>query len=115
MFKLRNLLILGAALSFSFTAYGATSSPAAKANNPAATTTLSTKSAKAEVVEKVNINSADEAALTAVKGFGAKKAKAVVDYRTKNGEFKSLDDLLNVKSRGLNKKWLQKMSEHLTI
>lgn len=41
----------------------------------------------------VNINSADEKSLDAIKGIGAVKAKAIVDERTKNGPFKSLDDV----------------------
>ena len=41
----------------------------------------------------VDINSADEKGLDAVKGIGAVKAKAIVDERKKNGPFKSLDDV----------------------
>lgn len=41
----------------------------------------------------VDINSADEAALDAIKGVGPAKAKAIVDERKKNGPFKSLDDV----------------------
>jgi competence protein ComEA len=63
--------------------------------------------------EKVNINSADETALAAVKGIGKKKAKAIVDYRTKNGSFKSIDDLKNVK--GIKQKWLDKHRAQLII
>ena len=41
----------------------------------------------------VDINSADEAGLDAIKGVGPAKAKAIVDERKKNGPFKSLDDV----------------------
>ena len=41
----------------------------------------------------VDINSADEAALDAIKGVGPAKAKAIVEERKKNGPFKSLDDV----------------------
>ena len=41
----------------------------------------------------VDINSADEKGLDAVKGIGAVKAKAIVDERKKNGPFKSLGDV----------------------
>jgi competence protein ComEA len=45
----------------------------------------------------VDINTADEKELATVKGIGPAKAKAIVDYRKKNGPFKSVDDLTNVK------------------
>jgi competence protein ComEA len=48
----------------------------------------------------VNINTASPAELDGVKGIGPSKAQAIVDYRTKNGPFKSLDDLKNVKGFG---------------
>jgi competence protein ComEA len=41
----------------------------------------------------VDINSADEAGLDAIKGVGPAKAKAIVEERKKNGAFKSLDDV----------------------
>ncbi|EKD45391.1 MAG: hypothetical protein ACD_69C00314G0003 [uncultured bacterium] len=63
----------------------------------------------------VNINLADAAALQKIKGFGKKKAQAIIEYRNKNGQFKLLEELLKVECRGINKKWLDKMSKFLTI
>lgn len=49
----------------------------------------------------VNINTADAAAIAeAMNGVGIKKAQAIVDYRNKNGMFKSLEDLALVKGIG---------------
>jgi competence protein ComEA len=45
----------------------------------------------------VDINTADEKELASVKGIGPAKAKAIVEHRKKNGPFKSVDDLTNVK------------------
>ena len=39
----------------------------------------------------VDINSADEKGLDAIKGVGPVKAKAIIDERKKNGPFKSLE------------------------
>lgn len=49
----------------------------------------------------VNLNTADANTISAeVKGIGPAKADAIVKYRTENGEFKSMDDLLNVPGIG---------------
>ena len=41
----------------------------------------------------VDLNTADEKALDALKGVGPVKAKAIVEERQKNGPFKNLDDV----------------------
>ena len=48
----------------------------------------------------VNINSATKEELTSLKGIGEKKAQAIIDYRKKNGDFKSVDDLEKVDGIG---------------
>lgn len=48
----------------------------------------------------VNINTATQAQLETLHGIGPGKAKAIIDYRAKNGPFKSLDDLDKVKGIG---------------
>lgn len=49
----------------------------------------------------VNINTADAQKIAdSVSGFGLKKAQAIIDYRTKNGDFKTLDDLNKVSGIG---------------
>ena len=52
--------------------------------------------------DKVNINSADAAALDEVLiNVGPAKAQAIVDYRKANGPFKSAEELAMVKGIGL--------------
>lgn len=49
----------------------------------------------------VDINTADAKTLDkAMKGVGPKTAQAIVDYRTKHGPFKSVDDLTKIKGVG---------------
>lgn len=61
----------------------------------------------------VNINTATQSELEAVKGLGPAKAKAIIAYREKNGAFKSVDDLNNVK--GFGKASVQKMQNDLYV
>jgi competence protein ComEA len=48
----------------------------------------------------VNINTATKDELVTLKGIGDKKAQAIIDYRKKNGDFKSVDDLEKVDGIG---------------
>jgi len=61
----------------------------------------------------VNLNTATKAELEAVKGIGPKKADAILEYRTKNGSFKTVDDLKNVK--GFGDKSVANMRSELTV
>jgi len=61
----------------------------------------------------VNLNTATVEELDAVKGIGPSKAKAIVDYRSKNGQFKSVDDLKGVK--GFGEKSVAKLRGELTV
>ena len=54
----------------------------------------------ASFAEVVNINKADASALALLKGIGEKKARAIVAYRKKNGKFKTINELANVKGIG---------------
>lgn len=57
--------------------------------------------AAATAENRVDVNHADAETLARqLKGVGLKKAQAIVDYRTANGPFKKMDDLLNVKGIG---------------
>ncbi len=59
----------------------------------------STKATAPDMVS-VNINTASAEQLQSLKGVGVAKAKAIIDYRTQNGKFKSIDDLANVSGIG---------------
>ena len=61
----------------------------------------------------VDLNKATQAELEALNGIGPAKAKAIIDYRTKNGAFKSADDLDKVK--GVGKGIIAKISGEVTI
>jgi competence ComEA-like helix-hairpin-helix protein len=62
----------------------------------------------------VNINTADANALaTELKGVGAKKAEAIVQYRKEHGPFKSVDELLKVK--GVGPALLEKNKSNISV
>ncbi len=50
--------------------------------------------------DAININTADVQTLTKLKGIGPKKAEAIVAWREANGDFKTVDQLLDVKGIG---------------
>ena len=74
---------------------------------------LSLFAAASMAVAAVNLNTATVAELDAVNGIGPSKASAIVEYRNKNGPFKSVDDLQNVK--GFGKKSIDKLRPELTV
>ncbi|MEW6518569.1 MAG: ComEA family DNA-binding protein [Thermodesulfobacteriota bacterium] len=59
----------------------------------------------------VNINTADLQTLESLPGIGASKAQAIIDYRTEHGNFKSIDELKNVK--GIGDKVLEKIKDQI--
>lgn len=49
----------------------------------------------------VDLNTADASTLAKeLDGIGLARAKAIVEYREKNGQFRSVDEILNVKGIG---------------
>lgn len=63
---------------------------------------------------EVNINTDSAATLAeGLKGVGMKKAEAIVQYRKDNGNFSSLDELLNVP--GIGEKTLDKNREKVKL
>lgn len=48
----------------------------------------------------VNLNTASQAELETVKGIGPAKARAILEYRTRNGPFQSVDELKEIKGFG---------------
>jgi competence protein ComEA len=61
----------------------------------------------------VDLNTATAAELEALKGVGPAKAKAIIDYREKNGPFKSVDELDKVKGFGI--KTVEKLRPDISV
>ena len=60
-----------------------------------------TSTAAVGKISKIDLNSASVEQLTTLNGIGDKTAKAIVDYRKKNGDFTNVKDLVNVKGIGV--------------
>jgi len=99
-------------LSFLFLAlFGLSVCVAAQANK---SSTWDSSNAKAVMQQqKVDVNTASADTLTSIKGLGPQRAAAIVDYRSKHGNFKSLTDLTEV--NGIGPKLLAKISPFLMV
>lgn len=65
------------------------------------------------VFAAVNINTATQSELEAIRGVGPAKAKAIISYRDANGAFKSVQELDKVK--GFGKATIEKLQGELTV
>jgi competence protein ComEA len=61
----------------------------------------------------VNLNTANQAQLESLPGIGPKAAQRILEYRQKNGNFKKVEDLMNVK--GIGEKAFLKLKPMLTV
>ncbi|MBO5057065.1 MAG: helix-hairpin-helix domain-containing protein [Lachnospiraceae bacterium] len=61
----------------------------------------------------VNINTADEDALCTLPGIGSGKAKSIIEYRTKNGEFHKIEDIMQVE--GIKEGLFEKIKDSITV
>ena len=61
----------------------------------------------------VNINTATVSELTSISGIGESRAKAIIDYREKNGNFKSIDDIKKID--GIKEGLFSKIKDKITI
>jgi competence protein ComEA len=100
--KMRRILFAIATFLLATTASPVLSqTPKSEAPPKAVKTTASrAPAAKATASSPVNINSASVAQLQTLPGIGASTAQRIVDYRQKNGAFKKIEELMNVKGIG---------------
>ncbi len=100
----RTVLVCVAAAMMLGTAYAGQAKPETRARQ---------SGAKAAETAIVNLNTATAAQLQTLAGVGAATADRILEYRQKNGGFKKIEELMNVK--GIGEKKFLKIKDRLTV
>jgi competence protein ComEA len=87
--------------------------PMAAAQQKSASPASAAKASAPTPESPLNINTATQAQFEALPGLGAKVAERIIEYRQKNGNFKKVEDLMNVK--GIGEKSFLKLKPLLTV
>jgi competence protein ComEA len=70
-------------------------------------------SSSASAAAPINLNTASVAQLETLPGIGKSTAERILEYRQKNGSFKKVEDLMNV--RGVGEKSFLKLKPLITV
>ena len=76
-------------------------------------TNMIEESSEAEYDGLININSANLEELKKISGVGDVKAQSIIEYREKNGGFKSIDEIKNID--GIGEKTFEKIKDKITL
>jgi competence protein ComEA len=66
-----------------------------------------------EIPQKININTAELWLLEALPGIGETLAQRIIDYRTSNGHFQEIDELMMVE--GMGPKVFEQIKDKITV
>lgn len=103
-FAVRTVLVCLAAATMLGTAYAGQAKPETRARQ---------SGVKAASTAIINLNTATAAQLETLPGIGAATAERILEYREKNGSFKKIEELMNVK--GIGEKKFLKIKDRLSV
>jgi len=63
--------------------------------------------------KKININMCTKEELLTLDGLGEKKVLSIIEYRENNGDFKTIEDILNV--NGIGKTTFEKIKDYIEV
>jgi competence protein ComEA len=89
------------------------SRPSVESSASSKQTSAKHSSASMSGTAKISINTGNINDLQQLNGVGEKKAQAIIEYREKQGKFKSVDELQNVK--GIGPKFVEKNRDRLSL
>ena len=69
--------------------------------------------AKPSEADKININTAPADELILLRGIGKVNAKKIIEYRDRQGRFKTIEDLMKVP--GIGEKTFEKNKDRITV
>lgn len=84
-----------------------------KENAQQENTTDNSSSDAKTVNNKISINTATLEELMMLSGIGESKAQSIIDYRTKEGKFTSIEDIMNV--NGIGEALFEKIKNDITV
>lgn len=64
-------------------------------------------------INKVNLNRADKEMLLGIWGIGEKLAERIIEYRQKQGDFKEIEELQNIK--GISKSKYEAIKDYFSV
>lgn len=110
--KKRNMTLLIITIAVLF--IGITIQPAlAGSDAPEKSKGLTGQTTQAMQDQKININTADVETLSSLNGVGPALAQRIIDYRSKSGNFKTIEDLKLVK--GIGEKLFLQIEPQITV
>lgn len=68
---------------------------------------------EAGTVGLIDINKATEAVLCTIPGIGTSRAKQIIDYRKKNGDFEKIEDIMKIS--GIKEGIFEKIAPYITV
>ena len=61
----------------------------------------------------MNLNTATKEELMTIPGIGEAKAEAILNFRTQQGNFSKIEDIMNIS--GIKEKMFQKIKDYITV